>query len=265
MADPTSSDIKAQGPPSTGAAANQTMPQPIGVPYLVWNAATGQYERWGAVTPSTTQGMYAPQGGHGPESARTTGGPQFQLPRYYQGAELMPANWDPNRIADLQRTMVAAGLIPKTANLHIGRWDDVSQQGFAGLLAYANSSGLEWTDALKQYGMADQTNPTGQAPLTVRTSNPDDLRKVFRQTWIDTIGTGVDSATIDQMVAAYQGVEASAQQQAYNQAATGGTVADAPSAQTYAETQARAANPVGAQEHDALGFIGQFKQIIGGW
>ena len=67
------------------------------------------------------------------------------------------------------------------------------------------------------------------------------------------------------MVSAYQAQEAAAQQQQYDMAETGGALTAPPSPSTFAETQARGADPAGAQTHDFLGAVDQFKQILGGW
>lgn len=261
---PTSDELIGGNPTDT-TGTGTVHPNPIGVPSAVYDPKTGQYVPWYAQVSGTEDDLRYRGGRPGTRQIPTT---QFLPPRYFGGDELTPAGWSPDRIADLQRSLIAAGLIPQTASLRVGFWDATSQKGFETLLGYANQTGANWETALTRYGSTTEQGGPKRAPLTVRTSNPDDLRKVFRQTIIDTLGQGWDTAKIDQMVAAYQGVETSAQTQAYNMADTGGTVVQPPDPSTFASAQARQENPLGAQEHDVIaqgGPLDSFKQMIAGW
>lgn len=260
-----------------GGSTSKTVAQPIGVPYYAIDPATGQpYQdasgnpvRWGAVgTTTNSEDDLRYRGGLPGSRQIVTNQPTYQLPRYFAGAEWLPAQLPPDQLAQLQRKMVAAGLL-KSGSAQLGVWDTTSMNAYMQLLAYANASGLDAGTALDRWGQAHALDPNaGRAPLQVRTTNPEDLRKVFRQSIIDTLGEGWDTAKIDQMVAAYQGVETAAQTQAYGMQDTGGTVVQPPDPSTFASAQARQENPLGAQEHDVIaqgGPLDSFKQMIAGW
>lgn len=292
MADPTPTPTTTPNDPNAPSDAppaytgsQQAVQSPIGVPYYITDPNTGQPMqgpdgqplRWGASVPVPPNGPGS-RGIEGPGTAPSSGF-DYQLPRYFSGDEWLPAQLPPDQLAALQRKMVAAGLLkPGTAQL--GVWDQVSMTAYTRLLEFANASGLDAQTALDRWGQATQKNPNqGRAPLVVQVTNPDDLRQTFRKAVIDTLGEGWDQSKIDQMVNAYQQVETQAQQQQYQMKGTtidpntgypvdagqGGTVTAPPSPQAYAEQQARSEAPAQAQEHDSLGFINQFRQMVGGW
>lgn len=276
-ADPTTS----LGAPPGPTGAQQNVASPIGVPYYEIDPATGQPKknaagqdtRWTAhpAVPNDVNAINQ-QGG----LVHAGGMVQSVPPRYFDGDQWLPGSLSPQDMTTLQKAMVAAGMA-KPGQLQIGVWDTASMSVYSQLLAYANSSGTDWKTALDQWGAAHTANPeTGatHVPLTVKVTNPDDLRSVFRAAIINTLGQGWDSAKIDQMVNAYQGVETQAQYQQYAQqgsgssdpsAGTGGTVVAPPTPQAFAEQQAKTENPDLAQEHDTLGYISQFHQMLAGW
>lgn len=268
------------GAPPAAGSTTTSITQPIGVPYYITDPATGQPMlgpngqplRWGAQVPNPgNQQQFGPgqvmptsPGQFGPGQVMPTNiAPQYQLPRYFDGDQWLPAQLPPDQLASLQRKMVAAGLL-KSGAAQLGVWDAASMNAYMQLLAFANSSGLDAQTALDRWGQQHAAAPPG-AGLPTQVTNPDDLRKIFRQAVIDTRGEGWDQAKIDQMVAAFQGQEVGAQHASAAAADTGGTTTAAPSPQAFAEAQVRAQDPAKAGEHDALGFIGQFRQMLGGW
>src|SRR5688500_10350132 len=70
-------------------------------------------------------------------------------PRYFDGDDWAPASLPGPRIAELQRQMVAAGLIPRGTSYRNGYWDDVSRGAYRQLLAEANASGLSAQQQVK--------------------------------------------------------------------------------------------------------------------
>lgn len=259
--------------PQNAGAASKSVSQPIGVPFYVTDPATGQPVlgsdgqplRWGAQgTTTNSEDDLRYRGGRPGTRQIVTTQPTYTLPRYYDGAQWLPASLPPDQLAQLQRQMVAAGLL-KSGQAQLGVWDAASMNAYTQLLAYANASGLDAGTALSQWGQAHALDPNaGKAPLQVKVTNPEDLRKVFRQSVIDTLGQGWDTAKIDQMVSAYQATETAAQQQAYNQADSGGTVTAPPDPGTFAADQVRQEDPTGAQAHDALGYEKQFFAALKG-
>lgn len=210
--------------------------------------------------------------GEGPRSLSSTRIRHTETPpRYVEGDDWAPASLSPEAIAQIQRQMIAVGLIPSDAKITLGFWDNTTREAYRDLLTYANASGLTWSQALKAYGAAGgHAGPGGPArqPLTIRTTNPDDLRRVFRAAVINELGQGWSQEEIDKMVASYQGQEASVQRQAYDAGETGGTVTDVASPQAYAEAEALKRDPSGVAEHNLIesgGPLDAFRQMLGGW
>lgn len=258
---------------------------PIGVPYYMTDPTTGQPVmgpdgqpvRWGAT-------IEAPQGSSGIEGPGTASSyghipgtsTQFQLPRYFDGAQWLPASLPPADIRALQLRMVAAGLA-KSGELQLGIWDMASVSAYQKLLAFANASGSDVASALNRWQQAHSETPdagaAARAPLVVKLSNPDDLAAVFRKAVIDQLGQGWSSDKINSMVSAYQQQERETQQQQYamtgfgssTEPGPGGEITAPPDPTTFAVDQARQADPGLAQEHDELGVLGNFRQMLGGW
>lgn len=277
QATPTTAPTSSDTPPQYQGSAGPQPQQPIGVPYYIIDPSTGQPAkgpdgqplRWGAAgTTTNSEDDLRYRGGIPGTRQITQTQSTYQLPRYFDGDEWLPAQLPPDQLAMLQKKMVAAGLL-KSGAAQLGIWDVASMSAYKQLLAYANASGLDNAGALDRWGQQHTLDPNaGKAPLQVKVSNPDELAQVFRKAVMDTRGEGWDTNKINQMVAAYQGVETGAQQQSYNQQDTGGTVITPPSPTSFAETQVRNEDPLGAQEHDVIkpgGPLDSFKQMIAGW
>lgn len=223
------------------ASGGMTASGPIGVP------ADYQPVPAGPVRPDLNPGGYIPQSAvHRDESGNPT--------LYMDGDEWNPASQSPDVIAEIQRRMVGAGLL--TGSYRIGVWDSSTRSAYRELLGYANALGIDDGTALDRYtatGMGQQ-DATPRAPLTVRLSHPDDIKAALRATFKDRLGQGnIDPAKLDAMVAAYQGNERSFQQQAYNAAESGGTVTEPPSADTFADIEAKKADPTAYDSRKVVG------------
>lgn len=290
--------------PGPTAQQPTSVANPIGVPYYRTDPNTGQPQLYDPVTGRLVtvfngKNVYADTGepfeGQ-PQPLRWAANPQVpndtnvmgdqgQLvhaggqvqsipPRYFDGEQFMPASLPPDQIVSLQKALVSAGIL-QPGQAQLGVWDQASTAAYEKVLTAANVAGTDWSTALYNWTARHQANPNsdGRAPLTVKVSNPDDLKLVFRKAVIDTLGQGWDQAKIDQMVNAYQGVETAAQYQQYaatgsgsqTDPGTGGTVTAPPSPQAFAETQARKEDPTHAQEHDTLGMVDAFNQLVGKW
>lgn len=237
------------------------LPNPIGVPpdYVV-----ERDKSYSHTSPS-------PDGGRSTRRTRTE--KRTYTPRYFEGYDWRPASLPPDRIVQLQRALIDAGLIDGNAKIHLGVWDETSRDGYRKLLAFANASGLDEHAALNQWKMTrDQFGDPAQSlpPLQVKLSNPDDLKLVFRKAVMDSLGEGWDETKLDAMVASYQEQERQAQTEAYNlQVANGGegaagTVTTPPSPDTFALSQVESEDPTGAQAYKGLHFQNEFFQMLGG-
>lgn len=223
------------GPPRGGGGSDA----PIGVP--------DDY------TVDTPRGPVAP--GRDPDTGRQVG-PDMpttreQKPRYYEGAEWEPARLSPEEIRSIQQAMWDAGLLEP--GFRPGVWDPTMASAYRDVLAYANATGITDSQALIQMASAGVvSDEQGRAPLVTQTTNPEDLRRVFRASIISELGQGWDQERINRMVSAYQQAEVSAQQSAYDTELTGGNVTAPPSPEAFAMAEAERADPTGVQVQDIV-------------
>lgn len=184
-------------------------------------------------------------------------------PRYFDGDELIPAAWSSDRVASFQRALDRAGLYQKGDKYRLGVWDpNVDAVAYGRLLQFANASGLDEQEALSRWGEAGAIDETEvREPLTVRLTNPDDLREIFDTAVKTKLGRKVPDGWLDGMIAAYQAQEANAQQLAYNDAAT---VVDPPSPAAFAMAEAERRDPTGVDANDWLGRANEFFDLLSG-
>lgn len=223
-----------------------------------------------------------------------------QGPRYWDGDEMRPASLDPASIVELQRNLMLAGLL---TDFRWGIWDDKTRSAYKSLLEESNMSGLTWEQQLArrqqsvdigsgggeggsggfsidpETGMPVQPTFT-PPPLQVRTTNPDDLKRVFRTAVIDKLGVGWNQAKIDELVNAYNWKEIQVQKDAYDQEVARMedefygrapstepiTMVDAPSPETFLEDRMIEEDPVGFQAGQATEeFIPALMSMVEGW
>lgn len=202
----------------------------------------------------------------------------WRSPLYFDGDELTPSQMSPDQIADLQRQMVAAGLIRPGQRVGVGVWDDTSIDGFYRLLAYANQSGITWQSALKKIQSGSQGAfevdengnlvPAGGGASTqipTRTTPSEELTQVFRRAVIDTLGQGWSEEQIASMVSSYQGMEIDRQRQAIAAEGTTQNIEGVPSPEAFAISQAQQADPGRAQAETGLDYLNQFMSLVGKW
>lgn len=190
-------------------------------------------------------------------------------PRYHEGDQGLPARYHPNTIIRLQERMHSVGLL---GSFRRGIWDLDSANAYKDLLAYANYRGIsadqairemeqsaESTGTLYQGGkirfdpttgewVSDDTGGSTRAPLIIKQSDPMELEKVFDEAVINTLGVGWDKTRIQNMVRAYQDLEAQRQQEAYNLELSGGSVVEIPSPSSFAQSYAQSQDPAGAEK-----------------
>lgn len=176
--------------------------------------------------------------GSGPGSVRDQG------VRYFDGDEWRPASLGPAGVGSLQEMMAAAGIL--TDDFRYGVWDEASRNAYKNVLAEANGMGLTADQIIRLRGQSatmpgaggsgsgsggggswqfdENGNPVfvpeqyQAPPLELRTSNKDDLRRVFREAIIEQMGEGWSKAQIDELVDAYNWEEIRVQKDAYDQA-----------------------------------------------
>lgn len=148
-----------------------------------------------------------------------------RLPQYEDGDE-----WElfdtlsPEAVAGIQEAFQEAGLIPVSATLPYGTWDQQTANAMRQVLSLANASGNNWEYTFRQmarnapgYLTAEReeqaaaeearNTPTPLPPF--KASNPDDLRAVVQQVARRTIGRKADEAFVNKFVNDWQTYESS--------------------------------------------------------
>jgi len=189
---------------------------------------------------------------------------------YYDGDEFFPGQLPPESVAALQRKMAEIGLLSPSTRFRLGVWDDASRKAYRLLLAYANQQGMNYKQALTHMeatGMNFTVDELGniipvdqqtRAPLVTQTTDPEELKLVFRKAVIDTLGQGWDQGKIDQMVRSYNDLETKQQRAAYDAELTGGNVVSVPSPEAFITAQATEQDPAAAQGQDMLEYMDDF-------
>jgi hypothetical protein len=142
-----------------------------------------------------------------PAAGPSAPGKVQQVPaRYFDGDEWLPgATLRSSEIADLQRQMVAAGLIPRGTEYRNGYWDDVTRAGYRALLAESNGSGLTAQQQLRVRQDTAAANRTPfQAPTRLR-PDPARLRENVRDLFSTVVGGDREPTTgeLDELTAAF--------------------------------------------------------------
>jgi hypothetical protein len=165
---------------------------------------------------------------------------------------LLPENWDPRFLGN------------KNDTDSYKAWQKVLQLAIQQNKTPAEILAGEGGPGRMGGGSGGRGGGSSRAPLTIRYSNPDDLRKIAEQTATEIVGFAPDKAFMDQFVKVYQGMEEGAQRKAYNVAATGGSFTEPGSAQVQAEKKLRSDYKVEASSADMVKQFDAFLQIVGG-
>ncbi len=235
----------------TGKPANPK--QYLGVPSPNWDQ--DEEGNW-VLQPGysrTVQNKGAAYGTGMPDWAQ---GQVMLTPKYYEGDEyslMNGAGLSPETRAAVQARMAQAGLMPKTYN--IGVWDGDSVSAFQQVLTYANQTTQDWQKALDDLVAGGELagrggSGGGGGPVFVaHLSNPDDIKKAYKEVRYQLLGGQfTDDTQSDAFVTTFQAQEMNAQRAAFNAAVGGGgTVEDAPSMGTSAESEIENTDMAGVQ------------------
>lgn len=104
---------------------------------------TGAPTPWGPHTPTGPRTMYG-------TTPSNLDDPSLHLVKgvYQDGAQWTPQNAPPADVYSLQQQLVQAGILSQT-NMRPGVWDVDSANAYKTVLAFANATGMNATDALK--------------------------------------------------------------------------------------------------------------------
>lgn len=156
--------------------------------------------------------------------------------------------------------------------------DDVTWKAFGDLLdmsAQYVQSGREvtWYELLDEVQAARKEQGSNllaekkqeRAPFVARTTNPDDVERVAQHVATSLLGEKADPNLVRQIISQFQAAEVSSQRQAYGAAETGGTVADAPSVETFAAGAIEEADPTAVTAYAAAdGVMQNFLSVLQG-
>ncbi len=214
------------------------------------------------------------QPGMGPGGGAPIGS-EGVTPRYFKNDQaqiwqgtggMLPRNMSPESVTAYQRLFVEAGLLSE-GSYHPGEWGQESIDANEVLLEGANVNGLSADQMLNRLRSSmtrlESTSGgggSGRLPPTIRLSNPDDLRAIFKQTARQTLG-GVfaEDDQLDGMVKSFQ-----EQERAFQLAAAGGGEGtSSPSAQTFAEGEFEASDPGGADANRFQSMTRVLQNLVG--
>jgi hypothetical protein len=182
-------------------------------------------------------------------------------PRYFQGAEYVPASLGPERIAQVQRVLAEAGLIGKKTTFRLGVWDAASSSAYKKLLEFANANGVDEGEALAMYLDAPEANGAGGSGLPAqKRENPDDLHAVVDTVARARLGRKVPDQFVQRVISAYQQAEAAEAAAA----AGGGSYTAAPSVQTLADQMIGAEFGGEANEYQTIQTGNEFFDLLAG-
>lgn len=237
------------GQPPVEAETDDGRPRPLGVPETV-RTKEGGTEPF-TVDTQVLDPLYY-RFGHNEFESQTF----KQPPRYWTGDEWRPASWSPQEIAELQSALVQVGLIGSDENISLGVFDAATKNAYRKLLETANATGVTWSEALARYAQA----PVAGEELQVELTNPDDLRRIFKEAAFTHSATQFDPAEIDAMVASFH-----EKQREYQEAKARGddTVFAPPDPTTFVEAKAEELNPEGVLERDVQDAEDAWMQAIG--
>ena len=175
-------------------------------------------------------------------------------------------------IAKIQEGLIKAGLLKKTANIHVGVWDEETKNAYKKVLEHANRKGVGMGEAFGELMASPQVDLGAKEdvrePLTIKTTNPNDLDAAYRETYFKLTGKAPTPEEARSFSAAYNGIEAQAQQQQYDLAPTGGTVVAPPDPSSQAENTIRMAHAPDVQMHQFIGEGGiadTFDSVLKKW
>lgn len=201
-------------------------------------------------------------------------------PRYFSGDQYEPSGLSARAIMMLQRDMALTGLLSSGTEITPGFWDQASADAYGQLLSYANRLGISAPEAMNRLKVQSQEAGGGKftvdefgnivpvetaqrPPLVIRQTDPRTVEIALRDAAMNLLGEGLEPAEVQDMVAAYQGMEANRQRAAYEKELTGGTVVDIPSPQAWTEAEITERFPEGVEDYRALNYMTDAMTMLG--
>lgn len=284
----TASEL-ASGPPPTTAPlqSNPSAGQPSNSLFDLGGDAPPP----AGTTGSTTSSNYiGPAGYQLPDTYTTTGmtrglADNYETslsPQYRVGDELTPLkdSWPPERIADIQNQMVAAGLL-KARNFQLGFWDQPTMSAYRELLGYSNVSGQDSDTTLANFKatiakFGDTTTGANRVrqPFISELTDPNTLRDTLDAVSVRTMGRGLTEQEKAHFIDSFRATQEQTQQQKYDMAGdmdtttgqytgTGGSITT-PDAESSANAYIKSTNPDAVKEYNYLNAFKAFQGLLSG-
>lgn len=204
------------------------------------------------------------------------------VPKYAVGDELIPLkeSWLPERIAALQKQMIAAGLL-KGHNFQLGSWDAPSMAAYRELLGYSNVSGQDSDTTLANFQatiakFGDTTTGSNRVrqPFISELTDPNSLRDTLDAVSVRTMGRGLTEAEKSHFVDAFRATQEQSQRSKYDLAGdmdtttgaytgTGGSVTT-PDPVSDATAYVKSTNPDAVKEYNYLNAFKAFQSLLSG-
>lgn len=190
-------------------------------------------------------------------------------PQYKYGAQFAPRKLSDRQINDYKTKLYNSGFFTNEAAAasaqYSGRWSTADAAAYEDALGEANMQGVTVEELFSQRSsnpdlqkaLSQMRSGPAKAPKRVLLTNPDDIHAAVKAAAKQELGYELPDDAMGQAVSEYQSMERGIQL-----ADAGGT--SPPSMQTFAENQARAADPTAAAAHDITNQFSSFLNILKG-
>lgn len=222
----------------------------------------------GASSAFGANGSYVPPGNFGQNGQPFSDGDAERLLYGLPPQEVANIQWTLSEVGILRKDYTRGRVGPETLTAYeeVLRLSNVEARAPSVILSEMSAQGLGSSVAKAAGRLADEQSrsagPT-RAPFTARVSNPNDLRKYFREAILNATGEYRSQVDVDQMVEAYQAIERNAQAAAYNAAPSGGTVTAPESVESFTERTLEEVVPDQVQTRDVVDRAGQLFGMLG--
>lgn len=182
-------------------------------------------------------------------------------PRYFSGAENTEvAGLTVEDRAQLQVMLRDLGLIAPKAKIRLGVWDSTSSEAFRQVLAWANSTGKDWKDALTDMASGASSIGTEPAVAAVRqATNPLDFEALAKSKGTEVLGRRLTDAEKHKV-----GQKLAAKETAYLPSDNTVSAPGSGAFNDMAEEQVRALDPVRADSRGVVKVASVIARMLGG-
>lgn len=181
-------------------------------------------------------------------------------PRYFAGAQNTEvAGLSAEDRANLQITLKQLGLIGRSTPVTLGVWDSTSANAFKQVLAWANTTGTTWQQALADMQQSGAAFDANSAPAQVKeASNALDIKALGNQTALNYTGRGLTADQLTSFTSDFQSAEAP-----YLSSDASTSAPNAAGWEEWAKTKVRNFDPVNFDAHKVLAGVDVLAKMLG--